>query len=100
MNKLFMAFVMLTPIFPCYAMDYNLFMRDVYKNSDVIKSKLYDLESEKNNASKTDFFYAPKVKLNNSYKNDSASKKYFDNTINVNSLLFDSSISNRFKEKN
>lgn len=95
-----MAFVMLTPIFPCYAMDYNLFMRDVYKNSDVIKSKLYDLESEKNNASKTDFFYAPKVKLNNSYKNDSASKKYFDNTINVNSLLFDSSISNRFKEKN
>ncbi|EAP3026179.1 TolC family protein, partial [Salmonella enterica] len=80
--------------------DYNLFMRDVYKNSDVIKSKLYDLESEKNNASKTDFFYAPKVKLNNSYKNDSASKKYFDNTINVNSLLFDSSISNRFKEKN
>ncbi|ELT5615632.1 TolC family protein [Salmonella enterica] len=91
---------MLTPIFPCYAMDYNLFMRDVYKNSDVIKSKLYDLESEKNNASKTDFFYAPKVKLNNSYKNDSASKKYFDNTINVNSLLFDSSISNRFKEKN
>lgn len=43
MNKLFMAFVMLTPIFPCYAMDYNLFMRDVYKNSDVIKSKLYDL---------------------------------------------------------
>ncbi|EDB4490920.1 TolC family protein, partial [Salmonella enterica subsp. enterica serovar Rubislaw] len=73
---------------------------DVYKNSDVIKSKLYDLESEKNNASKTDFFYAPKVKLNNSYKNDSASKKYFDNTINVNSLLFDSSISNRFKEKN
>ncbi|EBN4427976.1 TolC family protein, partial [Salmonella enterica] len=99
-NKLFMAFVMLTPIFPCYAMDYNLFMRDVYKNSDVIKSKLYDLESEKNNASKTDFFYAPKVKLNNSYKNDSASKKYFDNTINVNSLLFDSSISNRFKEKN
>ncbi|ECP0109467.1 TolC family protein, partial [Salmonella enterica] len=58
------------------------------------------LESEKNNASKTDFFYAPKVKLNNSYKNDSASKKYFDNTINVNSLLFDSSISNRFKEKN
>lgn len=100
MNKLFMAFVMLTPIFPCYAMDYNLFVRDVYKNSDVIKSKLYDLESEKNNASKTDFFYAPKVKLNNSYKNDSASKKYFDNTINVNSLLFDSSISNRFKEKN
>ncbi|ECD8048539.1 TolC family protein, partial [Salmonella enterica] len=100
MNKLFMAFVMLTPIFPCYAMDYNLFMRDVYKNSDVIKSKLYDLESEKNNASKTDFFYAPKVKLNNLYKNDSASKKYFDNTINVNSLLFDSSISNRFKEKN
>ncbi|EKJ6959955.1 TolC family protein [Salmonella enterica] len=100
MNKLFMAFVMLTPIFPCYAMDYNLFMRDVYKNSDVIKSKLYDLESEKNNASKTDFFYVPKVKLNNSYKNDSASKKYFDNTINVNSLLFDSSISNRFKEKN
>ncbi|ELQ5897628.1 TolC family protein [Salmonella enterica] len=100
MNKLFMAFVMLTPIFPCYAMDYNLFMRDVYKNSDVIKSKLYDLESEKNNASKTYFFYAPKVKLNNSYKNDSASKKYFDNTINVNSLLFDSSISNRFKEKN
>ncbi|EHQ9289205.1 TolC family protein [Salmonella enterica] len=100
MNKLFMAFVMLTPIFPCYAMDYNLFMRDVYKNSDVIKSKLYDLESEKNNASKTDFFYAPKVKLNNSYKNDSVSKKYFDNTINVNSLLFDSSISNRFKEKN
>ncbi|EHD2208092.1 TolC family protein [Salmonella enterica] len=100
MNKLFIAFVMLTPIFPCYAMDYDLFMRDVYKNSDVIKSKLYDLESEKNNASKTDFFYAPKVKLNNTYKNDSASKKYFDNTINVNSLLFDSSISNRFKEKN
>ncbi|EBJ2068820.1 TolC family protein [Salmonella enterica] len=80
--------------------DYHDFMARVYKDSDVIKSKIYELEAEESNAVKTDYFFAPKVKLNSTYKNDSSNKKYLDSTGNISSLLYDSTLPERFMEKN
>ncbi len=98
MNKLLAAFIFYVPVY-CYGMDYHKFMGIVYNDSESIKSKQYDLESEKNNATKTNLFFAPKLSFNSTYKKDSADKKYFDDTLNANALIYDSSLANRFKEK-
>lgn len=82
------------------ASDYNEFMSRVYSDSDVIKSKIYELDAEKNNATRTDYFYAPKIKANSTWKDDNAHQKYFDTTGNVSALIYDSALPERFKEKN
>ncbi|EKC7222005.1 TolC family protein [Salmonella enterica] len=96
------SFVLLFLFIPGFAIsaDYHDFMVRVYKDSDVIKSKLYELEAEKNNAVKTDYFFSPKIKLNSTYKDDSSNKKYFDSTGNISALVYDSTLPERFKEKN
>lgn len=98
MNKFVFAIVL---IFPCLAgaVDYREFLQNVYTHSKLIKMRNFDLEAEKNNAAKTSYYFSPKVTLTSAYKKDLKHADYFDSQANVNVLLYNTSLPERFQER-
>ncbi|QPR28373.1 TolC family protein [Edwardsiella hoshinae] len=78
---------------------YSSFVNNMYQESDIIKSKALELESELLRAQQTNLYFLPKVAAESKYKTDDAKGAVFDHKITANSLIYSTSIIERFKEK-
>lgn len=79
--------------------DYVSFVNNMYQESDVIKSKALDLEAELLRAQQTNLYFLPKIAADSKYKTDDVRNAIFDSKITANSLIYSTSIIDRFKEK-
>ncbi|HAY0218771.1 TPA: TolC family protein [Escherichia coli] len=74
------------------------FMSEVYDKSHLIQSKKLDLDYEKIESKKADFYYLPKLTASSSYKTNKDNTMYFDSEITAKSTVFASSLHNKFNE--
>ncbi|HCL5288110.1 TPA: TolC family protein [Salmonella enterica] len=79
---------------------YADFINEMYKESDMIKAKALELESELLRAKQTDLYFMPKVSAESKYKSDASRGDITDSKITASSLIFSTTIVDRFKEKN
>ncbi|EKS7792709.1 TolC family protein [Edwardsiella piscicida] len=79
--------------------NYVDFINSVYDQSDLIHIKILELESELLRSKQTNFYYSPKVSAESKYKTDNSRGEIFDSKVMVNSLIYSSSLPERFKEK-
>lgn len=82
------------------ALHYSDFITDMYKESDMIKAKVLELESELLRAKQTELYFMPKVSAESKYKSDIARGDITDSKVTASSLIFSTTIVERFKEKN
>ncbi|EBA1132203.1 TolC family protein [Salmonella enterica subsp. arizonae] len=79
---------------------YADFINEMYKESDMIKAKALELESELLRAKQTDLYFMPKISAESKYKSDTSRSDITDSKITASSLIFSTTIVERFKEKN
>ncbi|EHZ1229378.1 TolC family protein [Salmonella enterica] len=79
---------------------YADFINEMYKESDMIKAKALELESELLRAKQTDLYFMSKVSAESKYKSDASRGDITDSKITASSLIFSTTIVDRFKEKN
>ncbi|EKS7780128.1 TolC family protein [Edwardsiella piscicida] len=79
--------------------NYVDFINSVYDQSDMIHIKILELESELLRSKQTNFYYSPKVSAESKYKTDNSRGEIFDSKVMVNSLIYSSSLPERFNEK-
>lgn len=80
--------------------DYKKFIEKMYKSSDLIRIKELELESEGLKGSQVDLYFLPKVTAESKLRSDETKGSAVESKLGLNSLLFDSSTIDRFKEKN
>lgn len=76
---------------------FHSFINRVLENSNPIKIKTLELEAENLKAKQTDYYYLPKISASGKIKNSDSS---VSNNITATSLVYDSTLSHRFNEKN
>ncbi|ECJ6092623.1 TolC family protein [Salmonella enterica] len=79
---------------------YADFINEMYQESDMIKAKALELESELLRAKQTDLYFLPKISAEGKYKTDTSRGDITDSKITASSLIFSTTIIDRFKEKN
>ncbi|ECD9609638.1 TolC family protein [Salmonella enterica subsp. salamae] len=79
---------------------YADFINEMYQESDMIKAKALELESELLRAKQTDLYFLPKISAEGKYKTDTSRGDITDSKITASSLIFSTTITDRFKEKN
>lgn len=79
---------------------YADFINEMYQESDMIKAKALELESELLRAKQTDLYFLPKISVEGKYKTDTSRGDITDSKITASSLIFSTTITDRFKEKN
>ena len=75
---------------------FESFMNRVLDNSNPIKIKMLELESEGYKAKQTDYFYLPKVSATSKLKHGDAN---VNSSLTATSLIYDSALNHRFNEK-
>ncbi|HGB4666718.1 TPA: TolC family protein, partial [Salmonella enterica subsp. diarizonae serovar 61:l,v:z35] len=80
--------------------DYKNYIEKMYQSSDLIKIKELELEAEGLNGEQVELYFLPKVTAESKLRTDTTKGSIVENKLELNSLLFDSSITDRFKEKN
>lgn len=79
---------------------YADFINEMYQESDMIKAKALELESELLRAKQTELYFLPKISAEGKYKTDTSRGDITDSKITASSLIFSTTITDRFKEKN
>lgn len=80
--------------------DYKKYIEKMYQSSDLIKIKELELESEGLRGSQVDLYLLPKATAESKLRTDETKGSVVENKLGLNSLLFDSALTDRFKEKN
>ncbi|EAR6170995.1 TolC family protein [Salmonella enterica] len=101
-NFIIMGFLFFSPLALAGqdTLHYADFINEMYKESDMIKAKALELESELLRAKQTDLYFMPKISAESKYKSDTSRSDITDSKITASSLIFSTTIVERFKEKN
>ncbi|EGN4876012.1 TolC family protein, partial [Salmonella enterica] len=101
-NFIIMGFLFFSPLALAGqdTLHYADFINEMYKESDMIKAKALELESELLRAKQTDLYFMPKISAESKYKSDTSRGDITDSKITASSLIFSTTIVERFKEKN
>ncbi|MEF9888774.1 MULTISPECIES: TolC family protein [Citrobacter] len=78
---------------------YTSFINDIYQESDVVRAKALELEAELLRANQTSYYFLPKITADSKYKTDPSRGDIFDSKFSANALIYSTSITERFKEK-
>ncbi|ASG56309.1 MAG TPA: TolC family protein [Salmonella bongori] len=79
---------------------YSEFVNEMYRESGGIRAKALELEAELLRAKQTDLYFMPKVSAESKYKSDTTRGDITDSKVTASSLIFSTTIADRFKEKN
>ncbi|WP_272536741.1 TolC family protein [Providencia sp. PROV182] len=77
--------------------NFQTFIGRVLKNSNPVQIKALELEAENLRAKQTDYYYLPKISASGKIKSHDGST---NNNITASSLIYDTTLSHRFNEKN
>ncbi|EMZ9233711.1 TolC family protein [Escherichia coli] len=80
-----------------YEEDYSVYLSDVFRNVESIKSKQASINAEKLNKLNAQLFFVPKVSLSALPKKTQSNNKYTETKITLSSLLFDDTILSKIK---
>ncbi|WP_370602690.1 MULTISPECIES: TolC family protein [Citrobacter freundii complex] len=78
---------------------YTSFINNMYQESDVVRAKALELEAELLRANQTSYYFLPKITADSKYKTDPGRGDIFDSKFSANALIYSTSITERFKEK-
>ncbi|HFZ9284953.1 TPA: TolC family protein, partial [Salmonella enterica subsp. enterica serovar Waycross] len=79
---------------------YSDFINEMYQESGVIRAKALELEAELLRSKQTDLYFMPKISAESKYKSDTTRGDITDSKVTASSLIFSTTIVDRFKEKN
>ncbi|MEY0889958.1 TolC family protein [Providencia rettgeri] len=77
--------------------NFQTFIGRVLKNSNPVQIKALELEAENLRAKQTDYYYLPKISASGKIKSHDGST---NSNITASSLIYDTTLSHRFNEKN
>lgn len=78
---------------------YTSFINNMYQESDIVRAKALELEAELLRANQTSYYFLPKITADSKYKTVPSRSDIFDSKFSANSLIYSTSITERFKEK-